>query len=314
MGRREVASLRWGSHRHEYGLGRHVARETLLRDQEDIEFRDPVLNEYHTEIKDEIKTYVLTDVVLFPAGFLTAEGVVIRESLRLQNHPPMAFRLRHCEVLDAERLLAMPLSANYYHFMQEGVPRILLARKEIGNICLVVTKNLSAFQAEVLKMLAVDVEVRMRATALPLVNFVNISQPSGLECASVTELSAALSHPNAEPSGYNKPNSNSRPIYISRRGSSRLLLGEEELEQALSRCGFRVVRTEELSVREQIHAFRSTDCVVAPHGAGLSNIAFCAPGTRVVQIMDRAYSNPCFQVIARAKSLNYDHPVSAGHC
>lgn len=104
MSRREVASLRWGSHRHEYGLGRHVARETLLRDQEVIEFRDPVLNEYHTEIKDEIKTYVLTDVVLFPAGFLTAEGVVIRESLRLQNHPPMAFRLRHCEVLDAERL------------------------------------------------------------------------------------------------------------------------------------------------------------------------------------------------------------------
>ncbi len=101
-------------------------------------------------------------------------------------------------------------------------------------------------------------------------------------------------------------------LYITRENAGRRrVTNEAELWRHLEARGFRKVRTEELSWTEQINAFAQAKVIVAPHGAGLANLAFCQPGTRVVELFNRAYVNPCFWRLAAMKGLDY-RPVVSG--
>lgn len=102
-------------------------------------------------------------------------------------------------------------------------------------------------------------------------------------------------------------------IYISREGARRRrVLNEAALWGQLEARGFANVRLEALTWSEQIAAFRHAKVVVAPHGAGLANLVFCRPGTRVVEFFHRAYVNGCYWQIAAVNGLDYRPVVAAG--
>jgi capsular polysaccharide biosynthesis protein len=81
---------------------------------------------------------------------------------------------------------------------------------------------------------------------------------------------------------------------------------------ALEARGFATVRLEERSWAEQIALFQAARVVVAPHGASLANLVFCAPGTRVVELFARDYVNPCYWRVAALSGLDYRPVVAAG--
>jgi capsular polysaccharide biosynthesis protein len=104
-----------------------------------------------------------------------------------------------------------------------------------------------------------------------------------------------------------------RWLYIDRRGSRlRPLVNEDELVRALSAAGFLPVRPETLSVADQVRLFRGADVIVAPHGAGLTNLGFCRPGTRVIELQMDAYCNWCFRNLAALMRLRYDCVLGRG--
>ncbi len=71
-------------------------------------------------------------------------------------------------------------------------------------------------------------------------------------------------------------------IYLDRRGApSRRLLNETEIISALRRSGFVPIAAERLSLPDQARLFRGAEAIVAPHGAGLTNIGFCRPGCKM---------------------------------
>ncbi|RCS41446.1 glycosyltransferase family 61 protein [Bremerella cremea] len=81
-------------------------------------------------------------------------------------------------------------------------------------------------------------------------------------------------------------------LYIPRSSCvSRRIVEEEKLVEALSVFGFQSVRLESLSVQQQIELFQQAEMVVAPHGAGLTNLAYCRPGTAVLEVSPT--SRPC---------------------
>jgi hypothetical protein len=81
-----------------------------------------------------------------------------------------------------------------------------------------------------------------------------------------------------------------RRIYIPRRNvGMRRVVNEPAVEAALRKLGFEVFDNAEHPVREQIRAFRDASLVVSPHGAGLSNIAYCDPGTPVLELVPEGY-------------------------
>jgi len=68
-------------------------------------------------------------------------------------------------------------------------------------------------------------------------------------------------------------------IYLSRGKGARSLANEDEVAAFLQSEGFTVVACEGLSICEQAAMLARARVVVGLHGAALTNIVFCQPGT-----------------------------------
>ncbi len=83
-------------------------------------------------------------------------------------------------------------------------------------------------------------------------------------------------------------------IYISRSDAKRRpLSNEKEIEAALARDGYEIVSFTGMPLWRQFFLASSAREIVAPHGAGLSHIILCTPGTKVTEILpikDGTYS------------------------
>lgn len=74
-------------------------------------------------------------------------------------------------------------------------------------------------------------------------------------------------------------------LYVTRNESNmRRILNEAELLPGLKDLGFRVISPANLSLPEQIDAFRNARIVLSAHGAQLTNIIFCRPKTTLIEI------------------------------
>lgn len=105
----------------------------------------------------------------------------------------------------------------------------------------------------------------------------------------------------------------SEKIYISRRDSqNRVMQNEADLERLLKKVGYKIVQLSALSIDEQIVLFRDATTIVAPHGAGLTNIIYCRPGTVVHELVSEAYPNPCFARIGQTTGLDYSVHIFKG--
>ena len=74
----------------------------------------------------------------------------------------------------------------------------------------------------------------------------------------------------------------SRKIYVSRSSGYRKLLNEADLEARLAGLGFEILKTEGLNIETQVRIFHDASIVIGPTGANLTNIVWCDPGTKVV--------------------------------
>ena len=74
-------------------------------------------------------------------------------------------------------------------------------------------------------------------------------------------------------------------LYITRRGSKlRQIMNEEELVSGLRRLNFTILQSNWTNHPEQLAAFSSAEVIVGVHGAGLTNIVFASPGTKVLEL------------------------------
>jgi hypothetical protein len=97
-----------------------------------------------------------------------------------------------------------------------------------------------------------------------------------------------------------------RRVFISRaKATRRRLLNEGDVWPLLNAAGFERVFMEELSFEEQVALMSETSVLFAPHGAGLTNMMFCPPGTHVVEIADLSFPNPNFYALAAAMDHRY---------
>jgi capsular polysaccharide biosynthesis protein len=100
--------------------------------------------------------------------------------------------------------------------------------------------------------------------------------------------------------------SRTRKVFISRaKASRRHVTNRKALWRLLQQAGFERLVMEDLSLKEQITCMQDVSVLVAPHGAGLANMMFCAPETHVVEIADSGFPNPNFYTLASAMKLHY---------
>lgn len=108
--------------------------------------------------------------------------------------------------------------------------------------------------------------------------------------------------------------SNSKPtnrIFISRKGSKwRVVVNEKELLELLNRYNFTIVENENLTLIEQIELYNNANLIVSTHGANLSNIFFCTPGTKIVEIIADWHHNVDYWILSNNNQLSYYHVPS----
>jgi capsular polysaccharide biosynthesis protein len=94
-----------------------------------------------------------------------------------------------------------------------------------------------------------------------------------------------------------------RRLYVSRARVKRGVRNESEVRAVVEERGFDVY--DPMSSANQAADFATAEIVVASHGAALANLAFCAPGASVVELvpLDNAY--PFYYSLALAAGLDY---------
>ncbi|MFD1415593.1 glycosyltransferase family 61 protein [Oceanobacillus jeddahense] len=117
----------------------------------------------------------------------------------------------------------------------------------------------------------------------------------------------------------NKSTNHDKRIYISREDASwRKVANEGKLMELLTKKGFKKVVLSKLTVEEQIDIFSSAEVIISPNGAGLANLMFCQPGTKIIQLFTATSDE--FIKIGQYLDLDYRflkcrnaNPVSTEH-
>jgi capsular polysaccharide biosynthesis protein len=104
-----------------------------------------------------------------------------------------------------------------------------------------------------------------------------------------------------------------RRLYVSRaKATSRRLVNEKEILALLRPLGFDVIHAEDLPLARQAEYFAQAEVIVAPHGAGLTNIYFSSPGTKVVEIFfESPEFRTCYWSLCEALNMDYIYTVGS---
>ena len=89
------------------------------------------------------------------------------------------------------------------------------------------------------------------------------------------------------------PRRETKNIYI-RRERMRTVANAQQIEKMALRNGFSMHTLEGMTPRAQMQLFQNADFIVAPHGAGLANLLFCAPGTKIIEFSPDCEFRPLF--------------------
>lgn len=198
---------------------------------------------------------------------------------------------------------------NYYRWLMEVLPRMrLLKEKEAGYDWLYACQQ-HPFHRESLRLLdedeprIIDCEqvTYLRARKLLVPRFVDEREEWIVPWLREQFLPAVSVNGN-------KPSK--RRIYIARtKANGRRATNQKELFDLLEAYGFTPMIMEDLSWLEQLALFQGAEAIVAPHGAGLANLAFCSPSTLVVELIAKNYPFTFYPEISRQLKLDH-HLIS----
>jgi len=97
-------------------------------------------------------------------------------------------------------------------------------------------------------------------------------------------------------------------IYIDRTESKFnhcQIQNDDEIFNFLHEKGFSKYKVGELSFFEQIYLFNNAKIVIGAHGAAFTNLTFCEPNTKVIEIRPSTQPNNNYKRISQIGNLNY---------
>ncbi len=205
---------------------------------------------------------------------------------------------------------------NYYHWTLQCLANLLVYRRLTGSDDFTaIVPTLTGFRAQLVALSdfcgrTVEIEADEVLTANHGIygNLCGGAFSFAPHPATMAEFDALAAEVEAE-------RSFGKRIYASRLDARNMrgVVNEEAVCDLMLRHGFEIITPGELSVEEQIAAFRDADVIVSPHGAGLANLVYCRTGsrTRVVELLQSSYIPGSYIRICQAKGLDYTGIVSS---
>ncbi len=230
-----------------------------------------------------------------------------------KDHPILCSpKLPSCSYIDSSvGVLAAQGQENYYHWMYDIIPRLELLKLSQSMAEQFIVNADQPFQRESLLIMGIKDNQIIQCSKQLHVKAKTLIVPSSTgHCAKwVYDFLRSTFMPLAAKKELNA----SRRIYISRATNKRRrVINENEVIEMLKARGFQVVTCDGLTVKEQVSLFAELEAVVSPHGAALSNIAFCSPGTKIFELFTPSYVNPCYWAISAQAELSYYYLLGKG--
>ena len=199
----------------------------------------------------------------------------------------------------------------YYHWMFEVLPRIELVRQAGWNLNdidkFIVNSQITRFQIETLQLLNIPRGKVVESHWHPHIVTDQLIVPSIPEY--ITPWVCNFLRESFLKSSTNKK----RKIYIGRaKTAHRRVTNETKLIQVLSEYGFESVYLEEYSITDQAQLMAEAEFIIAPHGAGLTNLVFCSPGTTVIELIYPKSVKKLFWTLSSIMNLNYYYLFAIG--
>lgn len=282
----------------------------------------------HDRRRPGIAFYVVRDAIVHSGfGLVTAGGYFFKEFLYHVNLPRLPGWSPACgqrtggefvlperavtaRLEDAAHLLAGNLN-NYFHWMIDVLAR--LDRETLAAYC----------DRDRLTVLAPELDRPYKRESFDLlfreteeVMFCGLETTVAVDRLYVVpDLSGGgfVYHPSVMRSfHYMRANSGVAPdpphrrIYVARRDTKqRRLLNEDEVIDLVGAAGFEIVTLTGKSVVEQMKLFAEAKSIIAPHGAGLTNILFASPGAALLELHMDAYTQWAFRRLCGVLGLTY---------
>ncbi|MBG9736828.1 glycosyltransferase family 61 protein [Paenibacillus alvei] len=103
-----------------------------------------------------------------------------------------------------------------------------------------------------------------------------------------------------------QPKSGYERIYVTRKDAfARYILNEDEVMELLRSKGFTRIMLTPLTTQEKVEIYSSAQVVIAPFGSGNINLAFCNPGTKVIELTPYTIVDDYFWKISSHAGLDY---------
>ena len=207
---------------------------------------------------------------------------------------------------------------NYAHWMLDVLPRIklLLSKMLISEIKNIYVTKLNKFQNQSFNFLGlksfkiIDPNIFRHVKADQIISvshpyyfkktwfYAQSNLPSWIIKFLRNDISKKVK---SKKKGYKK-------IFIDRSDSLQnhsKLINNNEVIKYLKSKRYKCLRLTELNLKDQISIFKNCNTIIAPHGAGLTNIAFCKKNTKVIEIMPQDNKNFLFKRISKINKLKY---------
>ena len=217
-----------------------------------------------------------------------------------QAHPEAALvNLKELsdEVIPEGILLAGRSDANWYHWLIEYLPRVLMIDPELSTqIPLLVTSRTPASGLAALRAITDRPLVTIDPDLLQRVGVLHVVAPP-VQVLDTTRVpwSEGLSF-NPEPlrllrSAWgltDEPITGGRKVFLSRKSAHRGLLNEAELVDLAVANGLEIVEPGTMTFRDQLELFSSSSLVAGASGAVMANYLMMSRGSRVIALTSEA--------------------------
>lgn len=214
-------------------------------------------------------------------------------------------------------VLSAPSGRGYYHWMFDVLPRLELIRQsgiEWSKVdCFLVNDYITRFHIETLHLLGL-IKRKIRSSHWhPYLKAEQLIVPSLVgNTGHIPRWACDFLRNNFIRQGA-KIEKRSLRLYLSRgQVAHRRVTNEPEVTAILQRFGFTSILLEALPFCEQVALLNHASVVVAAHGAGLTNIVFCNPGTKIIEILSPNAVNIMYWTLCNQIGLDYGYLLAEG--
>lgn len=294
---------------HHYRLGWTEAVSRIVSDspRRAISLPDPFNSStMHTHCFQERSIWKIRGAtVQFRTGLILVNGNAVRDSIRSHAERKMKYaafhRLKRSRRFDQPIVFAAHNPRNYYHWLLEDLPSLLRAKAAAPDAAVVLGGHQPDYVRTTLEIAGISNPMYtfrdLRKTDLV---FAGQGDDTGWPHPDDVELVKEKLAPKDAP--YVSP---AHGIYLTRPPGRRAYRNEKEVCAFMSRHGVRIVSPEKLSFAEQVLMFSSANVIVGAHGAALTNIIFCRPGTRMLELAPESRAIQTFECLASYGNLKY---------